>query len=144
LRVLLVEDHEDTAASTALLLHQQGYKVDIAPDGPSALEKARAEPPDVVLLDIGLPKLDGYAVADELNRLPKPPSIIAITGHGAHADYRRSAEKGILFHFLKPTEPDLLLQVLKTFGDRRDPSGQRSNVLPPRPPAFESSESPGT
>jgi CheY-like chemotaxis protein len=133
LRVLVVEDNEDAAISTAMILRQHGHTVVMAADGLSALEKVRAEPPDVVLLDIGLPKLDGYAVADQINRLPKPPLIIAITAHGSAADYRRSAEVGIPFHFVKPLHPDLLVKVVKSYGDGMAQSRKSLDVMPKGP-----------
>ena len=130
LRVLIVEDDLDTAASMALLLGLDGYTVDTARDGPTSLELARAGTPDVVLLDIGLPKMDGYALAEELSRLHEPPIIIAISGYEKASDRRGSAHGGITFYFLKPVRPDLLLRVLKTLQEQRDRAPQPAGIAP--------------
>src|SRR6516162_6114764 len=100
LRVLVVEDHADTAASMAVLLRIRGHEVEVAPDGPSALRIAADRPPDVALLDIGLPGLSGWHVARRLReRAPgKTPLLIAVTGYGREADRRRSLEAGIHLH----------------------------------------------
>jgi CheY-like chemotaxis protein len=106
LRILVVEDHADTALTTAVLLRLYGHEVAVAPDGPAALAAAQACWPDVVLLDIGLPRMDGYAVArwfqDQADR--KPPLLIAVTGYGQPEDRRRSQEAGIHEHLLKPVD----------------------------------------
>jgi CheY-like chemotaxis protein len=114
LRILVVEDHDDSAASLALLLRIWGHAVRVARDGLTALEMARAFWPDVVLLDIRLPGMDGWQVADQLQKQPAPrkPLLIALTGHGRDADRRRSQETGIHLHLLKPVEPDQLRGLL--------------------------------
>jgi two-component system OmpR family response regulator len=114
LRVLVVEDHADTADSLALLLTLFGHEVRVARDGPTALEMARAFPPDVVLLDIGLPGIDGWQVAERLRQQSgqKRPLLIAVTGYGQDADHRRSQEAGIDLHLLKPVDPDQLRRLL--------------------------------
>src|SRR5690349_21459114 len=92
LRVLVVEDDQDTANTCATLLRFYGYEVASAADGPSALRAVQVNQPDVVLLDIGLPKLDGWQVAKKI-REPgalKRPLLIAISGYGMEADLRRS------------------------------------------------------
>src|SRR5688572_7903558 len=82
LHVLVVEDHADSAANMAMLLRLEGHEVWIAADGPAALCAAQAQPPDVVLLDIDLPGMDGYEVARLLRERPaeKAPFVIAVTG----------------------------------------------------------------
>ena len=118
LRVLVVEDHADTAASMAVLLRIHGHEVEVAPDGPSALRIAADRPPDVALLDIGLPGLSGWHVARRLReRAGKTPLLIAVTGYGRDEDRRRSVEAGIHLHLLKPVDPEALetlLERLKT------------------------------
>ncbi len=110
LRVLLVEDHDDTATSTATLLRLFGHDVAVAGDGPTALHAAPVFQPDVVLLDIGLPRMDGFEVARQLPAVcgPKPPVLIALTGYGGEEERRRCAEAGIYVYFLKPVDPLLL------------------------------------
>ena len=117
LRVLLVEDNADSAASLALLLRIWGHEVQAARDGPTALEVARAFAPDVVLLDIGLPGMDGWQVAEQFYKQPAPrrPLLIAVTGYGQDADRRRSEKVGIDLHLLKPVDPGQLRAMLSRF-----------------------------
>jgi CheY-like chemotaxis protein len=115
LRVLMDEDDADTADSVAMVLHLKGYDVRLARDGPAALSLARTQPPDVVLLDIGLPGMSGYEVAWRLKTLEGGEHLflIAITGYGQASDRRRSSEAGIHLHLVKPSDPEFLLRVLK-------------------------------
>ena len=117
LRILMAEDHADTAQSTALLLEMDGHQVYLAENGASALEIAESTDPDVVLLDIGLPNMDGYEVAKRLKarNTVKCPLLIAITGYGRDIDRRRSAEAGIDLHWVKPVDPEVLTGLLKRF-----------------------------
>jgi CheY-like chemotaxis protein len=117
LRVLVVEDHEDTAASLAMLLRLYGHEVAVAADGPSALRAVQATPPNVVLLDIGLPKMDGWLVAKRIREqaVRKRPLLVAVTGYGMQADRLRSQEVGIDVHLVKPVEPRELADLLKRF-----------------------------
>jgi CheY-like chemotaxis protein len=117
LRVLVVEDHVDSAVSLAMILRLLDYEVVIAADGPTALEKAHSQHPDVVLLDIGLPGINGYEVAQRLQaqQAGNPPFIIAVTGYGRTTDRQRAAEVGIDLFFIKPANVDALLAVLKRF-----------------------------
>src|SRR5207245_1507119 len=100
LRVLIVEDDADAAAGLDRLLRGYGFEVHLAYDGVEALEAALTCEPDVVLLDLGLPRLDGYEVAKELHRrsTSKRPFLIAVTGHGGEDDRRRSRLAGIDMH----------------------------------------------
>jgi CheY-like chemotaxis protein len=102
LRVLVVEDHEDSADILALLLRLHGHNVEVAADGPSAFRAVQASPPDVVLLDIGLPKTDGWVVARQIREQAalKRPFLVAISGYGMDADRRRSEEAGIDLHLV--------------------------------------------
>jgi CheY-like chemotaxis protein len=110
LRVLVAEDKEDTAAMLSMLPSLYGYEVEVAPDGPSALRGVQASQPDVVLLDIGLPKVDGWQVAKQIRQLniAKRPLLIAMTGHGTQ-------EAGIDFHLVKPVDMADLDKVLWQF-----------------------------
>ena len=114
LRVLIVDDQHDTANALATLIGLWGYETDVAYDGLSALDAASVKPPDVVLLDLGLPGMDGYEVARQLRRLPALDTalLVAISGHGQEADVQRCKEVGIDSHFLKPMDPDELQKVL--------------------------------
>jgi two-component system, OmpR family, response regulator len=116
MRILIVEDQPDTAQSLAILLGGSGHDVQIAADGPSALAAAQAAPPDVVLLDIGLPgTMDGWDVVRRLRQIPFPrrPQIIAVTGYDGEMDRKRSYETGVDFHFTKPADPEVLGRVLE-------------------------------
>jgi two-component system, OmpR family, response regulator len=120
LSVLVVEDDADLAAGLAGWLGRCGHEARLAPDGPAALRSAEAEPPDVVLLDIGLPGMDGYAVAERIREdlspaLPKAPLVIAVTGRGGGADRRRSRAAGIDLHLTKPVDVGQLSRVLGRF-----------------------------
>ena len=125
LSVLVVEDQPDAADATAELLALHGHRVRTALCGEDALAAAAADTPDVVLLDIGLPGLDGWAVAERLRSQlrQKQPVVVAVTGWGAEADRVRSADAGVDLHLVKPVEPALLVGLLRRF---------RRALAPPR------------
>ena len=109
-RVLVVDDNHDSAESLAVLLRLLGQEVELAHDGPSALEAAAAFEPELVLLDIGLPGLSGLEVARRLRQTPvgKQARLIAMTGYGQEEDRRRSMEAGFDRHLVKPIDPELV------------------------------------
>ena len=113
-RVLVVDDNRDASESLAYLLDMMGHHTRLAYDGLEAVEAALAFEPDVVLLDIGLPKLNGFEVAQRLREQVrgKPPVLIALTGWGQEADRRRSREGGFDHHLVKPVDPDTILALL--------------------------------
>jgi CheY-like chemotaxis protein len=98
------------------LLSLKGYEINVAYDGLSAIEEANVHEPDVVLLDIGLPGIDGFEVATRLRREHRfrEVTIIAVTGYGQEADNRRSRDAGINHHLIKPVDHDVLLSLLAT------------------------------
>lgn len=106
-RVLVVDDNRDSNESLATLLKLNGHQVETAEDGPAALTAARAFHPEIVFLDIGLPKMNGYDVAKRLRQEPglNQMSLIAMTGYGQEADRRRSQEAGFDGHMVKPADP---------------------------------------
>jgi phosphotransferase system HPr (HPr) family protein len=105
--ILVVDDDRDTAESMACLLRYFGHEVQIAFDGHQAIEVARRQRPRYVLLDIGLPGLNGYEVAARLRReLPGPLELIAITGFGRDEDRQRAQACGFDGFFLKPFDQD--------------------------------------
>jgi DNA-binding response OmpR family regulator len=119
LHVLIVEDQADAGDSLALVLRMYGFDVAVARDGAEAYTAARAQPPDVLLMDIGLPRLNGWEVARQLRELcPVRPLTIAVTGYGLPADRQRSRDEGFDFHLLKPVEPLELAAVLREHGRR--------------------------
>jgi CheY-like chemotaxis protein len=99
-RILIIDDNKDLAQGLALLLKHMGHEVKMAHDGPDGIEAALAYEPDVLLLDIGLPNLDGYEVARRLRRVEnlKRSLIIAVSGYGQDGDRQRSLEAGIDHH----------------------------------------------
>jgi PAS domain S-box-containing protein len=116
-RVLVVEDNVDAAESLAALLRLWRHDVQVVHDGLEAIEAARRQQPEVVLLDIGLPGLDGYQVARKLRDEVglDHALLVAMTGYGQPEDRRRSREAGIQHHFVKPVEPDVLRNLLTSF-----------------------------
>ncbi|HEY3056679.1 MAG TPA: MASE1 domain-containing protein [Thermoanaerobaculia bacterium] len=114
-RILVVEDNPDARHILALLLKRQGHQVRTAGDGPSALTEARHFLPEVVLLDIGLPGMDGYAVARQLRASAESSTVflVALTGYGQPEDLERSREAGFDHHLLKPVTPENLMEVLR-------------------------------
>jgi signal transduction histidine kinase/CheY-like chemotaxis protein len=112
--VLVVEDSTDLAESMALLLGLWGYEVRVAHSGLAALEAARARTPDLVLLDIGLPEMDGYQVAAALRQRPEMKNVlmVALTGYGQEGDRRRALESGFNCHLTKPVDPQALREIL--------------------------------
>jgi CheY-like chemotaxis protein/two-component sensor histidine kinase len=113
-RILVVDDNIDAADTLAELLKVRGHDVRVARDGPSALEAARELRPGVVFLDIGLPGMNGFLVAQALRQdvVNGPLRIIALTGYGQDEDRRRSAEAGFDDHLVKPVPPEVLLRLL--------------------------------
>jgi PAS domain S-box-containing protein len=117
-RVLVVDDNRDAAESLAKFLALSGHDVRTAHDGKAALEAARAFRPEVVLLDIGLPGMDGYQVARRLREQEgeRHAFLAALTGYGQEDDRRRSREAGFDAHLVKPTDPDDLLALVARCG----------------------------
>jgi CheY-like chemotaxis protein len=112
-RVLIVEDNQDTAAMMNLMLTEWGQETRVAHDGASALDVAQQFRPQVVLLDIGLPKLHGYEVARRMRQedWARDTLVVAITGWGLEAD-RQGEAAGIDHRLLKPVDPDALRNLL--------------------------------
>jgi CheY-like chemotaxis protein len=115
LRVLVVDDDPDAVSTLALVLNLWCYEVRTAADGASALEAARMFLPDVVLMDVGMPGLDGWEAARRLREEAgmRDSLFVALTGFGLDADRRRSCEAGFDHHLVKPVEPEMLLRLLE-------------------------------
>lgn len=113
-RILVVDDYADAAESLMMLLQAKGHEVEIADCGIKAIEQAQVFHPQVVLLDIGLPDLDGYEVAKRLRALPetRDATLIALTGYGQSEDHNRSQSAGFDHHLLKPLNFDELSALL--------------------------------
>lgn len=113
-RVLLIEDNKDAREMLRMMLELAGHVVYEAADGASGLELVNAERPDVGIIDIGLPRMDGYQVARRIRALPhgRDMLLLALTGYGSPADVKRSEEHGFDRHLVKPVDPDFLTRVI--------------------------------
>ena len=113
-RVLVVDDNLDAAEGLAMLLTLKGHQVSTAYDGQGAIDRAREVDPDVVLLDIGLPRLDGFEVARRLREEhpERQMLLVALTGYGQERDRVRAREAGFDHHLLKPVRLEMLEQLL--------------------------------
>ena len=120
-RILVVDDYADTVESLALLLKLHGHEVQIACDGSEAIATALRWCPEFVLLDLGLPDIDGYLVAARIRQEASCQGtvLIALTGYGRPEDRQRSRDAGIAYHLLKPVDPGELLALLS----RTEPAG---------------------
>jgi pyrimidine deaminase RibD-like protein/CheY-like chemotaxis protein len=119
LRVLVVDDNVDTVTTLALLVKESGHDVRTAYDGSAVLEAALDYRPNLVLLDIGLPGLNGFEVAKQLRQQPTLKNIVlvAMTGYGQESDRRRSQEAGFDHHLVKPGDFGKVLQILATVSE---------------------------
>jgi CheY-like chemotaxis protein len=122
LAILVVDDSEDTAQSTAELLLLCGHTVRAVRCGSDALREAAAMMPDVVLLDLGLPGMDGWEVARRMlaQANGKRPVVIVVSGFGSESDRQRSADTGIDLHLIKPVEPAILMDLLSRIRETQD------------------------
>jgi two-component system, chemotaxis family, CheB/CheR fusion protein len=113
-RILVVDDHEDSVTMLAALLRSKGYEVATARNGTAALEIATRFLPEIVILDIGLPGIDGYEIARRFRNLPLTARtlIIALSGYGTRQDQIRTHEAGFDYHLIKPVAPEELFHLL--------------------------------
>jgi signal transduction histidine kinase/ActR/RegA family two-component response regulator len=130
-RVLIVDDNEDSAESLAMLLQLSGHETHVAHDGLEATEMAQCVRPDVILLDIGLPGLNGYQVCRRIREQPwgRDLTLVAVTGWGQQKDRQRAREAGFDTHIVKPVDHEDLLKLL--------------DLLPPRQTSDEQEETDG-
>jgi two-component system, sensor histidine kinase len=114
-RILIVEDNADAREALRVLLELEGHSVEAAEEGRKAIEIAGAKVPDIALVDIGLPGLDGYGVARELRTLAgRRPVLIALTGYGQPEDRQRALDAGFDDVLVKPVDPTALTTLLAT------------------------------
>jgi two-component system, sensor histidine kinase len=113
-RILVIDDNEDARQAMRTLLEMWGHAVDVAADGPEGLAKALAEPPDVALVDIGLPGLDGYSLAERVRAEEREGRmlLVAVTGYGSACDRARALAAGFDAHMVKPVDPAALSRLL--------------------------------
>ena len=111
-RVLIVDDNQDSADSLAMLLELDGHDVRAVYSAMDALEQVGAFAPEIVLLDIGLPGMNGYDVAQRIQEMPAPPRLVAVSGYAQREDKERSAAAGFSAHLVKPVDVNALKKVL--------------------------------
>jgi CheY-like chemotaxis protein len=113
-RILVVDDNRDAAVTLSIMLRLMGNEIQMAFDGAAALQAADEFRPDLIMLDIGLPKMSGYDVARHLRQQPwgRDMVLVALTGWGQEEDRRRSQQAGFNYHFVKPIDIDDLKRVL--------------------------------
>jgi CheY-like chemotaxis protein len=128
-RVLVVDDNRDAAESLGLLLRLGGAEVRVVNDGPSALQALPAYRPTVVLLDIGMPKMDGYEVARQIRQQPewRDVMLIALTGWGQEEDRRRTSQAGFDHHLLKPADMNALESLFMSLRRNEEGASQASH-----------------
>ncbi len=121
LRVLVVDDNADVAYSLSLLLRQWGHEPSVAHDGPEALAVVATFRPDVALLDVALPRMDGYEVGRQLRQLPglEGLTLLALTGYADAETQRRSQEAGFAAHLVKPADLSQLRALLNVLASER-------------------------
>jgi CheY-like chemotaxis protein len=120
LRILVVDDNQDSADSMGMMLRMMGHLVCTAYDGQAGVEAAEEFRPDVAILDIGMPKLNGYDAARRIraHESGKNTVLVAMTGWGQEEDRRRSKEAGFAHHLVKPVDPESLMNVLYDLPER--------------------------
>jgi two-component system CheB/CheR fusion protein len=119
-RILVVDDNMDAAESSAAVLRLNGHEVQVACDGPAALKAAEDFRPDVVLLDIGPPGMDGYKVAEQLRTVPvlADTVLIALSGYGGELHAKRCSEAGFDCHLVKPANLEQLDAIIESCRSR--------------------------
>jgi CheY-like chemotaxis protein len=119
---LIVDDNNDAATSLAMMLSILGYETRTAGDGMAGLEAAAEFRPAVALLDIGLPKINGYDVARRIRQQPwgTGMALVAVTGWGQAEDKQRAIEAGFDHHLVKPVDPTPLTQLLASLATARE------------------------
>jgi CheY-like chemotaxis protein len=124
MRVLVVDDNGDAAETLADVLRCSGYEVRTAPDAVAALSAAAEFRPEVAVIDIGLPVMDGWTLGAKLRDLgPLAPECIAVTGYGSDDDRARSRQAGFVAHLVKPLQAERLERILAGIAAARDRSG---------------------
>ena len=120
LNILIAEDNPDGAQSLAYLLRRAGHRVWVVSDGPAAVAAALVDPPAVILMDIGLPRMDGWEAASRIRQglSGRRCLLIAMTGYDRPADRRRSQAAGFNLHLPKPIDPEQLVELLEPYRER--------------------------
>ncbi len=121
-KLLLVEDHDELSDFLSRRLRRRGFDVVLARDGMDAVKQAEADAPDLILLDMNLPLMDGWSVARALRQKSNPVPIIALTAHAMSGDRAKALEAGCDEHHPKPVDFDLLLEQIDEALLRREES----------------------
>jgi signal transduction histidine kinase/DNA-binding response OmpR family regulator len=133
--ILIVEDNQDARHMLQMLLMLSGHEVHAAGDGPSALDLARTKRPDIVIIDLGLPGMDGFEVARRLRTGPdKDVRLIALSGYGQPDDRRKTLDAGFDMHLVKPVDPAHLSTAIGTAMSRRTEAADTPQALDRRDP----------
>lgn len=121
MRILIVDDNEDAVSTLNMMLHLAGHHTRTARDGIEAVDLANTYRPNVVLLDIGMPRMNGYEAAETIRKQSwgQNMALIAMTGWGQESDRQRSKEAGFDEHLVKPVDPQVLLRLLKKMEQKR-------------------------
>jgi signal transduction histidine kinase/ActR/RegA family two-component response regulator len=127
-RVLVVDDNADAAETVAVFMRLEGHEVRTASDGPQALSVYQIFAPEVAIVDIGLPGMNGYEVARRLREDGSKALLIALTGYGQSEDLARSKDAGFHYHFIKPADVSQIQSVIVGYDYDRDASGARDRV----------------
>jgi CheY-like chemotaxis protein len=127
-RIVIIDDNTDAATTLAMLIEELGGAARVAHDGESGLEAVSAFHPDIVFLDIGLPRMDGYDVCRRIRLQPSPrPLVIAVTGWGQAQDKQRALDAGFDAHLTKPVDPAVLERMLAGWTASEGPAlGERA------------------
>lgn len=121
-RVLVVDDGRNAADILAMFFQLEGFSTAVAYDGAQAVEVARNFDPDMICMDLGMPRMDGFEAAREIRRSGKSPAMVALSGWGAESDRQRSAEAGFDMHLVKPVKPDDLRALIVRFLPKTEPA----------------------
>ena len=124
--MVIVEDDSDAVQTLRMALEMEGHSVVTAEDGSSGLDTIRKTQPDAAIVDIGLPGLNGYQIAQRLCAEDSPVFLIALTGYGTLADYNRAKSAGFNAHLTKPADLSQLTELIATLRDQ--PSNVPSRV----------------
>lgn len=116
MRILIADDSRDITDTFAAVFDAYGYCTCIAHDGQEAVERAEAQTPDVAFVDIGMPRLNGYEVAERLRVSCPNTLLIAVSGWGSPADKQKAADAGFHHHFVKPADLDVLIHLVEQAG----------------------------
>jgi CheY-like chemotaxis protein len=119
-KIVVADDNQDAAESLKMLLELDGHEVHTVHDGEQAVQAAAALRPDLMLIDIGMPRLNGYEAAHRIRAQPEGKAIqlVALTGWGQLEDRERAAQAGFDRHLTKPVDHDVLQKILQQLGDR--------------------------